>query len=97
MKELAGERIERLIELAQKEAKKRPERSRRYVSLARKLSSRYNVAIPAKWKRSICRKCDAFLVPGRNLTVRASPRSKAVLYVCKECGAMRRYGYAKRK
>jgi ribonuclease P protein subunit RPR2 len=96
VKDLAMERIEKLLSLAKEEARRHPERSRRYVELSRKLSSRYNVAIPREWKRYICRKCNAFLVPGVNLVVHTSP-SKAIVYTCKECGAQRRYGYSKKR
>ena len=42
---IAGERIDILLGLAGKEAKKHPERARRYVELARKIGMRYNVRL----------------------------------------------------
>jgi ribonuclease P protein subunit RPR2 len=93
VKELALSRIEALLALAEKNLKKHPERTRRYVELSRKLSSKYNVTIPHELKRQLCRNCDAFLVPGYNLAVRTEPKNKAIVYTCLECGAKRRYGY----
>jgi len=93
VKELALSRIKKLLKLAGENSKAHPERSRRYVELAKKLSSRYNATIPAELKRKICRKCDAYLVPGYNLTVRADPKTRTMVYTCAECGSKRRHGY----
>ena len=91
VKQLALERIEKLMALAASVAGAKPARAKRYVELARKLSSRYNVTIPGKWKRKFCKGCFAFWAPGKNLKVRA--RDGAVAYVCTECGAASRIGY----
>jgi len=48
---IARERILILLDLAEKEFKKHPERSRRYVELARKISLRYNVRLSKQLKR----------------------------------------------
>jgi ribonuclease P protein subunit RPR2 len=93
IKELAKKRINRLLELAGENLKKHPERTRRYVELARKLSSKYNTSMSGEQKRQLCRKCDAFLVPGLNLSVRADAKIRAQVYTCLECGNARRYGY----
>jgi ribonuclease P protein subunit RPR2 len=97
VKDIAKKRIRKLLSLAKQEIHQHPERSHRYVELARKLSSRYNVTIPQELKRFICRKCSTYLVPGVNLVVRTSPSKKTVVYTCKACGAQRRYGYSKRR
>jgi ribonuclease P protein subunit RPR2 len=93
VKELALKRIVRLLELAEENLKKHPERSHRYVELTKKLSSKYNVTIPREQKRKICKKCDAFLVPGFNLSIRADRDSKAMVYTCLECGHKKKYVY----
>lgn len=85
--------MDRLLELASENLKKHPERTRRYVELARKLSSKYNAPLSGEQKRQICRNCDAFLVPGLNLSVRADAKTRAQVYTCLECGSARRYGY----
>ena len=56
-KKIASERINILFRLASEEFKKHPERSNRYVELARKIGMRYNVRIPKLLKRRFCKKC----------------------------------------
>lgn len=90
VKQLAGERIEILLKLAERVVGAKPERARRYVELARRLSSRYNVTVPACWKRKFCKRCFAWWTPA-NLRVRA--RNGTVTYKCRECGADSRIGY----
>jgi ribonuclease P protein subunit RPR2 len=97
VQDLAKERILTLLAMAEANSRDKPQRSRRYVELARRISSRYNVTIPQELKRRLCRECNAFLVPGRNLRVRAMPRLRCVVYECLECGTARKYGYARRK
>lgn len=55
---IAKERIEILLDLAKKEFKNHPERSKKYVELARKIGKRYNVRLTKKQKRSFCKKCN---------------------------------------
>jgi ribonuclease P protein subunit RPR2 len=97
VRDLALKRIEILLRLAEAEVRGHPQRAKRYVSLACKLSSRYNVTLPREMKRRMCKKCNAFLVPGYNLTVRADRKTKSMLYICKECGARKRYGYSAKR
>lgn len=93
--ELVLERMNWLLELAEKNIKTHPERTKRYVSLARKMSSRYKIGIPEKFKKRICKVCNIMWIPGFNVKVRINKRTKAVEYVC-ECGSLRRFGYNKR-
>src|SRR2546430_15561422 len=61
---IALERMTRLFGLAESEALQRHAgRARRYVELARRIGMRYNVRVPAPFKRSFCKKCLAFLLP----------------------------------
>lgn len=83
-KRTAAERIEVLFE----QAELRPKLARRYVTLARKLATRYKVPIPLKWKRRFCRQCNAFLVPGKNCRVRA--RKDKTVITCLDCKAVKR-------
>ncbi len=64
--------------------------AKRYVVLARRMSSRHKVRIPEKWHRRFCKACSAFLVPGRNCTVRKHERWIAIK--CLECNSVRRIG-----
>ncbi|WP_418243868.1 hypothetical protein [Ellagibacter isourolithinifaciens] len=45
------------------EFERHPERSNRYVVLAKKLSTKYNTKIPDKWARRYCKRCNKFLYP----------------------------------
>jgi len=86
---IARERIKILFELADKEFKNHPERSHRYVQLARRIAMRYNVRIPRELKRRICKGCHRYLVPGVNCRVRTS--QKMLTITCLNCGRIARY------
>ncbi len=83
-KEIALERVCRLFELAEKEFEKKPERSKRYVELARKLSTRNKAPIPSALKKRFCKKCGAFLKQGKN--AEWMDLGKMVEIECRECG-----------
>lgn len=83
VKQIARERVQILFRLA-KERQDNPVLSARYVSLAREISMRQRLRLSKQQKRSFCRSCGAFFVPGKNLRVRIS-RGK-VVYTCQECG-----------
>ena len=78
---LALERIYRLFELAAEE--KKPARAKRYIELARKLSSRNKTRIPPELKKEFCKKC-------------CSPKVKTLkektwlVITCQECGFQRK-------
>ncbi len=78
-KRIAEERINILFT----QAAKRADYAKRYVRLARKIATRYKVKIPDKWKRKFCKKCNAFLTPGKNCTIRT--RAKKLVIHCNEC------------
>ena len=82
---IAHERIERLFGLAREEAgRKNYPRANRYAELAGKISTRYNVRIPGRYKLEFCRKCHAYLVPGLNSRVRLNNGKRLVH--CNSCG-----------
>lgn len=91
---IARERIRILFEEAEKRFDERPELSHRYVEIARKISMKYTLPIPAKYKRRFCKKCHKFLRPGKNSKVRLNPKEKMIHIVCLECGNVMRVGYA---
>jgi len=93
VKDIVRGRMEKLLVLAEKNAKANPTRARRYASLAFSLSKKYNVRIPARWRQSFCRACFAFFVPGKNVRVRADRVNKRMVYTCLECNNKRAYGY----
>lgn len=86
---IAGERIRTLFNLAEKELKTYPDRSRRYVELARKISLRYNIRLPKELKRKFCKKCNTILKPGLTSTVRI--QSKVLNIKCTRCNKIYRY------
>lgn len=86
---IALERMEILFGLAEKEALQgHAARARRYVDLARRLGMRYNVRVPAEFKRRFCKECLAYLVPSVNARVRVG-RGRVVI-TCMACGAIQR-------
>ncbi len=95
-KRIARERIDKLFEQA-KDSVRDPSLSRRYVQLARKIAMRYNLRIPSEYKRSFCKECNSYLVPGLNSRVRASPSHESVTVTCLECGNVSRFPYRREK
>ncbi|MEN3006315.1 MAG: ribonuclease P [Candidatus Methanosuratincola petrocarbonis] len=92
VRDLAKQRIARLFALASQAVKSDTGQANRYVELALKISMRTRVRIPRELKRSVCRKCHAYLCPGitSRVRVRAS-RSPHVSVTCLNCGTVRRY------
>lgn len=89
---IAAERMATLFRLAEAEAlHRRSGRARRYIELARRIGMRYNVRVPAPFKRSFCKKCFAFLLPSVSARVRVG-RGR-VIVSCNACGAVQRYPY----
>ncbi len=96
-KALAKERIKRLFEMADKSFRKDPDRSHRYVQLARKIGMRYNVRIPREMRTMFCKKCYKYLKANINSRVRTRSTQGAVVVTCLECGHVMRYPYGKEK
>jgi len=87
---IAKERIQILFDLAEKEFRKNPERSRRYVELARKIGLRYNVRLPKELKKKFCKECNSLLLPGKSCTMRVV--GKRILTIkCSNCNKIYRY------
>ena len=83
-KNIANRRIRRLFVLAEENALSgKIKLADRYVELARKISMRYLVSIPGEFKRSFCKHCYKYLLPGENCRVRIH-RGKLVIY-CNSC------------
>lgn len=67
---VAKERISVLFEQARLAFSDHPERSNRYVALARRIAMRQRIRIDRRFRRRFCHHCYAFLVPGKNMRVR---------------------------
>jgi len=89
---IAKERIKKLFDLAKEELNK-PERSRSYVELARKIGKRYNVRLTKEEKRSFCRKCSQLLIPTRTSKVNIDTKKKIIIIKCMNCGNIYKYPY----
>jgi ribonuclease P protein subunit RPR2 len=90
-KPLAAERIQRLFELADEMSGKNRELADRYVQLAWRIKTRYNVKLPSHLKRKFCRKCLSFWKPGASCRVRV--QSGRVIVTCLRCGHVTRLPY----
>lgn len=89
--DVAGERIERLHDLARAAAADGDDdRARYYVRLARRVAERNRLTLPLAFRRFTCDRCDAYLRPGTNARVRL--RDGHVVVTC-DCGAHARYPY----
>lgn len=88
---IAAERIERLAVLAEAAVvDEEPDRSRRYVRLARRLAERHRLSLPKRFDRAACDQCDVYQRPGRNVRVRV--QEGVVVRRC-DCGGTDRYPY----
>ena len=95
-KSIAKKRIEKLFLLAEKKAlEKKFELSDRYVHLARKISMKYLVNIPTKYKRRYCKHCYSYLSPSINSTVRI--KNKRIIVFCRNCEKYTRIPFKSQK
>jgi len=92
-KKLAAERMKHLLEMAEGVFRKSPELADRYVQLAWKLATRYNVRFPPHLKRKFCRRCKSFWVPSITCRVRTRPDPPRVIITCLRCGRITRLPY----
>ncbi|AKB86055.1 ribonuclease P protein component 4 [Methanococcoides methylutens] len=91
IKDIAIQRIEYLFRLAEENYGSSPQRSDRYVALARRIGMRYRVRLPSYLKRRICKDCHSFLVPGSSSRIRLHGRYMTI--TCLKCGKEMRYPY----
>lgn len=92
---IAEERINILFSRADEEFNKHPERSHRYVKMARNIAKKYNLKLPDKWNRRFCHSCHQFLKPGLNCRVRLI--NSSVTIKCLDCGHVARIPYITEK
>ena len=94
---IARERIQILLEQAVQNLDRDPNLSRRYTGLAKKISMRTKVKIPAIDKRYVCKGCGLPLIPGKNARVRVLPGNPRIVITCLACGKLRRYPFTRNK
>ncbi|WP_456487228.1 ribonuclease P protein component 4 [Candidatus Alkanophaga liquidiphilum] len=92
VRDIALQRIERLFELAETFFEDDDDR-RRCVELARRIGMRYRVRLPKHLKMKMCRKCNAFLIPGLTARVRLRPKRRYITTTCLRCGHETRRPY----
>jgi len=86
-KRIALQRVHTLFRLAKKVVHEEPELAQRYVEIARKIAMRTRVRLPTEHRRSICRYCKGFILPGVNCRVRIQARRKPHMVItCLLCG-----------
>jgi len=90
-KDMAYQRMILLFELAAHEFKEHPERSDRYVGLARRIGMRYRVRMPEQLKRRMCKHCHTYLVQGA--TARTRLQGSYITTTCTACGKQMRLPY----
>jgi len=90
-KDIASQRIERLLELAEKCFSEDEDKSHRYAELAWKIKLKSRINIPKKWRRRICRNCKRFLKPGPKNNCKIRIYRSKVIIKCMECGYKRRF------
>lgn len=91
--QIARERIEILFSLADNEFRKHPERSKRYIQLARKIGLRYNIRFGKGLKKKFCKNCSSLLKPGISSKIRLDKNSKTILVTCLNCNKTYRHPY----
>ena len=88
--DIAARRMSLLFSLSRKALNEgKPERARRYVTLARRISQRTNTPLPRD--ETYCKRCNMPLDVGRNCRVRVMNGN--VKITCLECGDIRRMPY----
>ena len=89
-RDLALQRMERLFVLAGAVHAAHPERSDRYVQIARKICTRTRVRMPRLLKRLFCRHCGSFLTAA---ATRVRLREGVLTTTCLLCGEQMRRPY----
>ena len=83
-KQIALKRIEGLFELAYNKAlNKNFKLADRYVCIARKISMKYLVSIPNKYKRCFCKHCYCYIFP--NVNSRFRIKNGKIVIFCNNC------------
>jgi len=87
-----------LFEKARETLDKDPTLAQRYADLARELGMRYKVRVPPAYRRTICKHCKSFILPGVNCRVRLQQaREPHVVVTCLNCGGHTRIPLRRRQ
>jgi ribonuclease P protein subunit RPR2 len=89
---IALERIHALFQQAESTFPMNPQQAQRHVDLARKIAQRTRTHLPPHLRRRVCRKCNAYLVPGSTSRTRIRQRREPhVAITCLKCGNIQRH------
>ncbi|VVB65084.1 Ribonuclease P protein component 4 [uncultured archaeon] len=89
-KDIARQRMEILFELASLELPSHPERSDRYVQIARMIGTRIRIRMSSQMKKMLCKHCGSYL-PASERRVRLS--HGCITATCLRCGKQTRIPY----
>jgi ribonuclease P protein subunit RPR2 len=92
--DMAKERINKLFLEAENLPAEELELANRYVEIARKISMKYKVKIPQKYKRMFCKNCYSYLRPPKTCRIRLNKGKK--VYYCLKCKKFTRIPYIKK-
>ena len=85
-REVAGERVQILLRLAQETDRTDGALAQRYVDLAKRIVEKSKVRIPPQYKRLICKKCGRLIIPGSTSRIRLRQRREPHLTItCLRC------------
>ncbi|MHA1124165.1 MAG: ribonuclease P protein component 4 [Candidatus Heimdallarchaeota archaeon] len=86
IKKIALERIEILLEKADKVYRTDPTLAQNYAEKARKVAMKARVRLPRKWRFRFCSSCKKYLYPGINARIRIkSGNPSRVIFHCDYC------------
>lgn len=87
--EIARERIDILFAEADEAFPGHPDRTARYVEIARNIAMAFNISIDREKRERFCSDCYAYIQPGVNARVRVDGGVRKV--TCEECGHTDRF------
>jgi len=93
-KDLVLRRINILFQQAADAFRLHPERSHRYVKLARALAMKARMSMPLSLRRKYCKHCYTYFQP--SITCRVRTRNDMVVYSCFSCKKYTKIPYGKR-
>jgi ribonuclease P protein subunit RPR2 len=97
-KQIARKRVQVLFEEANRTYKENPLLSQRYILTARKIAMAARMRFPQTYKRSTCKNCNIFLVPGESSRVRIKQsREPHITVTCLKCGNQSRFALRLKK
>ena len=86
IKKIAYERIEILLEQADKIYRSDSSLAQNYANKARKIAMKARIRIPRKWRFRFCKTCKRYLYPGINSHIRVKPGNPSrVIIHCDYC------------